>query len=105
MPIYEYRPKSGECKKCGGCFSDLQKVSDPAHVECPTCGVPCERMISVPMAPSIRGAEFKAAENSEKRGRSVAAAKAELKESRAKGHNHNCALYGCYGGKSSDKAR
>lgn len=56
----------------------------------------------MPMAPSIRGAGFRAVESAEKRGHAVAGAKVELTEKRQAqggGHSHNCALYGCYGTK------
>ena len=33
MPIYEYR-----CASCGAELEKLQKISDPALVECPECG-------------------------------------------------------------------
>lgn len=56
----------------------------------------------MPMAPSIRGAEFRKSESTANRGHAVAAAKAELANKRqVQGgeHSHNCALYGCYGTK------
>ena len=33
MPIYEY-----ECRDCGAMTEVIQKVSDPAMVDCPSCG-------------------------------------------------------------------
>lgn len=33
MPIYEYR-----CDSCGFQKEFLQKLNDPPHVSCPTCG-------------------------------------------------------------------
>ncbi|MFO8004535.1 FmdB family zinc ribbon protein [Thioalkalivibrio sp.] len=33
MPIYEY-----ECRDCGEMTEIIQKVSDPALTECPSCG-------------------------------------------------------------------
>jgi putative FmdB family regulatory protein len=33
MPIYEYR-----CPDCGHEFEEIQKVSDPAINDCPSCG-------------------------------------------------------------------
>lgn len=42
MPIYEY-----ECQKCHHQLEKLQKVSDPALVDCPDCGKPAlQKMIS-----------------------------------------------------------
>ena len=35
MPIYEYR-----CESCGHALEKIQKVSDPALVDCPACGQP-----------------------------------------------------------------
>ena len=33
MPIYEY-----ECESCGHRLEAIQKMSDPALTDCPTCG-------------------------------------------------------------------
>lgn len=105
MPFYEYRPKSGDCSICGGCFVDLQKMSDPKHESCPDCGKPCERVLSAPIV-SVRGAEYRAAANKETRQANMAraaAGNAQLRESTLKkygqvsGHTHNCALAGCHG--------
>lgn len=43
MPIYEYR-----CNKCEATDEVLQKVSDPAPEECPSCGTKksMEKLIS-----------------------------------------------------------
>lgn len=112
MPFYEYRPKSGACTVCNGCFVDLQKMSDPAHASCPDCGKECERVISVPMV-SVRGAEYRASANKEKRGESYARAAGENAKMRAAsmaksgqiaGHTHNCALSGCYGDEAKKAA-
>lgn len=35
MPIYEYR-----CESCGAELEKLQKISDPALVDCPECKKP-----------------------------------------------------------------
>ncbi|TVP89484.1 MAG: zinc ribbon domain-containing protein [Thioalkalivibrio sp.] len=35
MPIYEY-----ECRSCGGKTEVIQKFSDPAMTDCPSCGAP-----------------------------------------------------------------
>lgn len=105
MPFYEYRPKSGDCGICGGCFVDLQKMSDPHHKDCPDCGQACERVLSAPIV-SVRGAEYRAAANKENRAVNSARAtgeNAKLRESTLKkygqveGHTHNCALSGCFG--------
>lgn len=113
MPFYEYRPKSGDCGVCGGCFVDLQKMSDPAHRECPDCGKSCERVISAPIV-SVRGSEYKAAANRENRAASIARATGEnavLREATKKnlgqieGHAHNCALAGCFGEAAQTEAK
>lgn len=105
MPFYEYRPKSGACGICNGCFVDLQKMSDPAHTSCPDCGQECERVIAAPIV-SVRGADYRAAANKEKRNESYARASVEVAKMRESsmakfgqiaGHTHNCALAGCYG--------
>ncbi len=35
MPIYEY-----ECRNCGSKTEVIQKLSDPALKDCPSCGAP-----------------------------------------------------------------
>ena len=46
MPIYEYAPKSGQCKQCGGRFEVYQKIADAKLRKCPDCAKPVERQIS-----------------------------------------------------------
>lgn len=46
MPIYEYAPVSGECKRCRGHFEVYQKMADEKLTQCPDCGQACERQIS-----------------------------------------------------------
>jgi putative FmdB family regulatory protein len=46
MPIYEYKLKGAPCTECGTRFTDLQKMSEPAHQTCPRCQAPCERVFS-----------------------------------------------------------
>jgi putative FmdB family regulatory protein len=46
MPLYEYAPRSGECKQCNGRFEVVQKLSEEKLTQCPTCAQPCERQIS-----------------------------------------------------------
>lgn len=102
MPIYEYRPKSGKCEICRGRFVDLQSMSAEPHKNCPDCGQACERVLSAPMV-SVRGAEFRAAENAEKRSESFRRARGEHSNARKvaqmEGHTHDCAAAGCYGEK------
>lgn len=46
MPLYDYAPKSGKCKRCDGRFEVVQRVAEPKLNRCPTCNKPCERLIS-----------------------------------------------------------
>jgi putative FmdB family regulatory protein len=46
MPIYEYAPRSGQCKRCEGRFEVYQRVADAKLKRCPTCRKPVERLIS-----------------------------------------------------------
>jgi putative FmdB family regulatory protein len=46
MPIYEYAPLSGECKRCLGRFEVYQRMADEKLTQCPDCSQPCERQIS-----------------------------------------------------------
>ena len=46
MPLYDYAPKSGRCKRCGGRFEAVQRLSEPKLKRCPICNKPVERVIS-----------------------------------------------------------
>ena len=46
MPIYEYAPLSGECRRCHGRFEVYQRMADDKLTRCPDCDQPCERQIS-----------------------------------------------------------
>jgi len=46
MPIYEYEPTEHECQMCPGRFEALQSPEDDALEFCPSCGLPCRRVIS-----------------------------------------------------------
>ncbi|GAB4170530.1 MAG: hypothetical protein Kow0020_04850 [Wenzhouxiangellaceae bacterium] len=49
MPIYEYIQHDGSgCARCRDGFTVLQKLADPALVQCPDCGGPVRRVISAP---------------------------------------------------------
>lgn len=42
MPAYDYR-----CKSCGSVFEKIQRITEPAGAECPTCGsAECTRIIT-----------------------------------------------------------
>lgn len=47
MPIYEYK-LLGECIFCPQRFERLQAVGEPPLTECEFCGIPCQRLISLP---------------------------------------------------------
>ena len=46
MPLYDYAPKSGKCRRCGGRFEVMQRVAEPKLRRCPACRKPVERLIS-----------------------------------------------------------
>ena len=46
MPVYEYEPIDHDCLICEGRFECLQLINDSAHAFCPTCGMPCKRIVS-----------------------------------------------------------
>ena len=49
MPIYEYQPIHQKgCNFCSEGFEQIRKVSEPAVLICPQCGVSVERVISAP---------------------------------------------------------
>ncbi len=82
-------------------------MSDEPHTSCPDCGKACERVISAPIV-SVRGAEYRASANAEKRRESWARAKGENLKMRTAtqeklgqlpGHTHDCVLAGCHGEK------
>jgi putative FmdB family regulatory protein len=45
MPLYDYAPKSGRCKRCNGRFEVVQRVAEPKLRRCPACAKPVERLI------------------------------------------------------------
>ena len=46
MPLYDYAPTSGKCKRCHGRFEVHQRIADTKLKRCPTCRKPVERLIS-----------------------------------------------------------
>lgn len=53
MPIYEYAIKESEpplepCENCRERFEVFQKINDLPLTECPECGAPVERVVSLP---------------------------------------------------------
>ena len=45
MPLYDYAPKSGKCRRCKGRFEVMQRVAEPKLKRCPQCRKPVERLI------------------------------------------------------------
>jgi len=59
MPIYEYKAKDRArcCEHCSERFEVTQRIGDAPLTNCPVCGAPVERVISlfsVSAAPSVR---------------------------------------------------
>lgn len=50
MPIYEYQVSDVDkgCARCRPGFDLLQRISDDSLSQCPDCGSPIHRLISVP---------------------------------------------------------
>ena len=46
MPLYDYAPKSGKCRRCKGRFEVMQRIAEPKLKRCPACRRPVERLIS-----------------------------------------------------------
>lgn len=46
MPIYEYEPTEHDCLICQNRFSVIQEIGEPHLKYCPTCGMPCRRIVS-----------------------------------------------------------
>lgn len=46
MPIYEYEPTSHDCLICPNRFEVLQGIQDAEFAFCPTCGLPCRRVVA-----------------------------------------------------------
>ena len=46
MPLYDYAPESGKCKRCHGRFEVVQRLSEEKLTRCPACDKPVVRLIS-----------------------------------------------------------
>lgn len=57
MPTYDYK-----CENCGH-FEKIQKISEPALSECPTCGGKAERLISKNVRIVFKGSGFYKTDN------------------------------------------
>ncbi len=53
MPIYEYEPRDGDCKICGGRF-ELRRPMDREPLEaCPVCKKPVRKIVSAATTPRV----------------------------------------------------
>jgi putative FmdB family regulatory protein len=46
MPLYDYAPASGKCKRCHGRFEVVQRIAEPKLKACPTCGKQVVRLVT-----------------------------------------------------------
>jgi putative FmdB family regulatory protein len=46
VPLYDYLPLKGGCRKCKDGFEIMQKLAEPKLRKCPACKAPVERVIS-----------------------------------------------------------
>jgi putative FmdB family regulatory protein len=46
MPIYEYEPTEHDCLICENRFEVIQEIPEAPLEFCPTCGMPCRRIVS-----------------------------------------------------------
>ena len=46
MPLYDYAPKSGKCRRCKGRFEVMQRLAEPKLERCPACKKMVVRQIS-----------------------------------------------------------
>lgn len=46
MPVYEYELIDDDCLMCPGRFSAIQGLDEDALKHCPSCGLPCKRVVS-----------------------------------------------------------
>ena len=65
MPIYEYEPVDWDCLICQGRFEVLQAASEEHFSECPTCGMPCRRIVS---KMQVKVAKYHGAEHAGEKG-------------------------------------
>ena len=57
MPIYEYIPleEKRSCAFCRSGFEEVRRLSDPPLTQCPRCGAPIKKIISLPSLPPSQG--------------------------------------------------
>ena len=53
MPIYEYEPKDGDCKRCGGRFELRRPVDREPLKACPLCKKPVRKVVSLVNSPRV----------------------------------------------------
>ena len=46
MPLYDYAPLAGKCRRCHGRFGVMQRIAAPKLKRCPACAKPVRRLIS-----------------------------------------------------------
>ncbi|NLG32759.1 MAG: zinc ribbon domain-containing protein [Syntrophomonadaceae bacterium] len=77
MPFYDYR-----CNKCGT-FEVMQKISDEALTECPSCHGPVTRLISKNVGIVFKGSGFYTTDNNTKKDRMRSLNKERQKDNQA----------------------
>jgi putative FmdB family regulatory protein len=53
MPIYEYEPEDGDCKRCGGRFELRRPVDREPLKACPLCKKPVRKVVSLVNSPRV----------------------------------------------------
>ncbi|OQA42537.1 MAG: Zinc ribbon domain protein [Chloroflexi bacterium ADurb.Bin325] len=77
MPTYEY-----ECEQCGVRFERLQRMTDPALVECPECGGHVHRVMQ-PVGVIFKGSGFYVTDNKGKSSTGIPGGKKKEEETHA----------------------
>ncbi len=77
MPVYDYR-----CENCGS-FEKVQRITEEALSECPTCGGQVQRIISKNVAIVFKGSGFYATDNKKPRDAARAINKERQKDNQA----------------------
>jgi putative FmdB family regulatory protein len=94
MPIYEYRLTKDQCADCGEGFSTMRKLSDPPLANCPKCGLPCEKIVSL-----FAVGKTNSYKESLEPTQSINSSETQNTSS----HNHDCSSHGCHGAKIRQK--
>ncbi len=51
MPIYEYEPEDGDCRRCGGRFELRRPLGRAPLTACPLCRKPVRKVVSAVNTP------------------------------------------------------